>query len=355
MELNKRTLKQIELLSVHYDFDLEKGIVTVPLCYATAEDMIDAYISRPGKPKLSSDTLDYLQEIIQEIPKEFTIDFSLTVEDYGDYTHIQLLSAIEAAIENTYYYHDESRKKDNVLAVCFIIIGVLALAYELIGEFYGWFGAEGAIGTDFIISLLDIIAWVFIWEGGAILFLNYDSDSVLFHKDFRRVQQVRFVRETGETLSAEDNAAFEKNMIHITKGELVARNIILFSFPLIIALSVVPAAEFIQLITAFSPLVKIFYLLFWIVIIALTVANISFYRGKGPLKDWAMPLAIIMLVMQVMSLIGWSIGPGNDLIFFIMDGLLILMVLVYFICLIWLRRQRVDVHFKKAGTDDETE
>ena len=83
MELNKRTLKQIELLSAHYDFDLEKGIATVPLHYATADDLIDEYISRPGKPKLSSDTLDYLQEIIQEIPKEFTIDFSLTVEDYG--------------------------------------------------------------------------------------------------------------------------------------------------------------------------------------------------------------------------------------------------------------------------------
>ena len=102
-------------------------------------------------------------------------------------------------------------------------------------------------------------------------------------------------------------------------------------------------------------MVKVVYLISLAVIIALTVANISFYRGKGPLKDRAMPLSISMLVMQVINLIGWSMNLGNDLSYFISEGLLTLVVVINIFCLLYLQRQRVDVHSKKVGTEDEAE
>lgn len=107
----------------HVHFDLAKRIATVPLYYKTPDDLLDEHLSRPGKPVISDAAIDYLLDIIKDIPKEFTVNISLTVNDYGEYDHQQLLKAIQTTVENTYYYYDENRRKDIVLSVLFIIIG----------------------------------------------------------------------------------------------------------------------------------------------------------------------------------------------------------------------------------------
>ena len=111
MKLNRHTLRQIENLKNLYDFDLENQVVTIPLHYETTDDLIDGHLSQPGKPVVSKEALDYLIDIIMSIPSVFTVDFALKVDDYGDYTHKQLIEAIRNTIENAFYYYDGSRKK----------------------------------------------------------------------------------------------------------------------------------------------------------------------------------------------------------------------------------------------------
>ena len=86
MELSKRVLRQVENLSKTYEFDMEKRVATIPLYYDSPEELIDIHLSSPGKPVVSDDAIDYLCEVVSFIPKEFTVEIKLIIDDYGEYT-----------------------------------------------------------------------------------------------------------------------------------------------------------------------------------------------------------------------------------------------------------------------------
>lgn len=345
MELSKRVLRAINNMDSYVHFDLEKGIATVPLYYETPDDLIDKHLSRPGKPVVSDDAIDYLLDILKNIPKEFTVDFSLTIDDYGDYDHNQLLKAIRVTVENTYYYYDENRKKDIVLSVMFIIIGVLSMVIQYVGERYGWFGVKGAIGTDIIITLIELISWVFIWEGGAILFLTYENDDNEFHKGLRRFQGIRFVKESGEALVSADKDLMYSNWVYVERREYFARNFILFSYPIVIVATAIQIGEYGPLIANLKAWAIISAIVSCIIIVLLAIANISFYREKGPLRRMVMPLSLIMLCYEIISVIVWLNNEGKiQEISFYMDCLALILIVINVICLRYMQKQTIDMH-----------
>ena len=344
MELSKRTLRRINNMELDIDFDLEKGIATVPLYYETPGDLLNERRSRPGKPVISGDALESLLKTVTEIPKEFMVAFNLVVEDYGDYDHDQLLKAVEKSIENTFYHYDDDRKKDNVLAVILMIIGLLILSFQVIGDHYGLFGAEGAVSTDMISCILEILAWICIWEAGALLFLTYDNDSTFFRKELRRIHSIRFYTGSGEVLSSMYKDDLVKKMVSVGKKELIARNFILFTYPLIIALTVVEIGDSASQIADLNGWYMLSYGFTWAMVVLLAIANISFYREKGPLKKLVLPLSLVALVYMIISIIGWIAEGAFDNIFFYLDSFGTILLLINIFCLLYLRKQSVDVH-----------
>ena len=347
MELSKRTLKWIENMGSDIDFDLEKKIATVPLYYETPDDLLEVRRSRPGKPVISRDALNSLLDTIKEIPEEFTVEFSLIIDDYGEYDHDQLLEAIQKIIENTYYYYDEDKKKNNVLAVILLIIGVLILCFQVIGGYYGLLGTEGTISTDIINCMLDSFSCVFIWEAGAVLFLTYGNDSTLFHKELRRIHGIRFATKVGEVLSSVDKATVCKKWVSVGKGERIARNFILFTYPLIIALTVTEIGESASQLENLNGGYVISYIFTWAMVVLLSISSISFYRGKGPLRKWTLPLSLIAFAYMVISIIGWFASGEIHNIFFYLDSFGTILLLINIFCLIYMRKQNIDVRPKK--------
>ena len=342
MELSKRTLHQINNLRELYDFDMESRIVTVPLHYETPDDLVDEHLSRPNKPVISDEALEYLMSIIKTVPKEFAVDFSLQVDDCGDYDQEQLLLAIRTTIENTFFYHDDSKKHGNVLAVIFIILGILVLAFEYIALHYEWFGPEISLSKDIIDSLVNIIVWVLIWEGGAILFLSYDSESTLFHKDIRRFHGISLINKLGNTICALKGNTLYHKWVNPKKSERFAQNYILFSYPILLAIATISIAEIIENGSYVSMVAMIPYILDAVLMLLLTICNISFYREQGVMKKLALPLSIVLDVIMALNIASWFF----DVIywkFFIIDCFAFVMVLIEIICLIYIRKQNVNI------------
>ena len=67
MELNRRKKRQIQILEHLYKFDLDKGVVEVPLHYKFANDMLDEILSRPENPVISKETNEYIWNTIVTI------------------------------------------------------------------------------------------------------------------------------------------------------------------------------------------------------------------------------------------------------------------------------------------------
>ena len=346
MELSKRTLKQIKNLSNVCEFDLQNMTATVQLHYADLSDFIDIHLSRPEKPVVSDIAVDYILDIISDIPKEFNVDFHLTVDDYGEYTHEHILEALKLTVENTYYYYDDTRKKDNVLAVIFIMLGVIIFAINSVGGDSGWFGSADSINKSIIGVVLDVLTWALLWEGAAILLLTYANESTVFGKCMRRFNGILFKDKSGNTLSSMDRDGFYKDWIYLKTGEGFSRSFILFSNVFLFLLISVEMLEFAGN-RIYSGNTFWTYLLNWILIFALMVSNISFYREKGKFKKLALPVSLVAMLYNLYFVVYGivsKIPPNKN---FVISCLFFICIAVNVVCIIYMNKQNVTIKEQK--------
>lgn len=343
MELSKRVLRQVENLSKTYEFDMERRVAIMPLHYETAEELIDVHLSSPGKPVVSDDTIDYLCEVVSYIPKEFTVDFRLTIDDYGDYDHDQLMGALRATIEDTFYYYDENRKKDNVLAVVFLILGILMLALETVGGMCEWYGPAESISDTVIETILDVMVWVFAWEGAALIFLTYGNDSTIFSKDMQRFSRISFLNREGKELTYLDEEEFYKGWIYLGGKEVLARNYILFSGAALLAILSILTVEVFAGLEEMSTLDLVSFFITWILVALLVLSDIAFYREKGRLRKCALIFSIVCIAYSVFSLIYNIYWDGLVSAYVIGDLVLIAVQAINIICIRYMNRQNVEI------------
>lgn len=344
MELSKRTLRQVKNMSKNFDFDVEKRVCTIPLHYETPEELLDIHLSTPGKPVISDDAIDSFCDMISYIPKEFKVKFNLTVDDYGEYDHKSLTDALKATVEDTYYYHDESRKKDSVLAVLFLIIGVLFLSFEIVGGMAGWYGEKGSITNSIIETVLDVMVWVFIWEGAYIVFLTYANDSTVFTQNIQRLCGLHFFNDSGEKLSGMNSEQLFGGWVYLTGKEILARNYILYSNAALLAVLSVLTVELWADIVVLPVVQLIIFTISWVLTVALVLSNISFYKESGRMRKCAPALSVVCFLYTVASLI-YSLIPGSALSANLLwDIILSLVLLLNVVSLCYMRRQNVKIH-----------
>lgn len=343
MELSKRVLRQVENLSKTYEFDMEKRVATIPLYYDSPEELIDIHLSSPGKPVVSDDAIDYLCEVVSYIPKEFDVDFKLIIDDYGDYNHDSLMNALRATLEDTFYYYDEDRKKNNVLAIFFIILGILMLALETVGGMTEWYGVSGGLSDTIIETILDVLVWVFAWEGAALLFLTYGNDSTIFGQSMRRFNGISFLNKQKEVLCCLDENEFYKGWIYLSGKEVAARNYILFSNAALFAVISILTVEVFAGLEMLDTFDWVTFLINWILIVLLVFSNMAFYREKGRLRNCAFILSVVCLLYTAVF---WIYNVYWDGIFSthsIGDFVLIIMMVINMICIRFMSRQNVEI------------
>ncbi len=343
MELSKRTIRQIENMSKTCRFDMDNQIALINLHYDTPDDLLDIHLSHPGKPVISDDAVDYLCELISTVPNEFDVEFSLTIDDYGDYDHKSLMDSIRATIENTFYYHDEYHKKHNVLGVVFIVIAILILALDIIGGSSGWYGDKGNVGRSILETIFEVIVWVFLWEGAALIFLTYENESTVFSKNMKRVNGIRLLNKKGEEMISLNAEQFYDGWIYIGKRETLARNYILISNAALLALISTNTIEFLSKLSVISTMHKVFFLIGWIFTVVLVICNISFYKEHESLGKYASFLNIVTLALTIGNIL-FSVIRGNaSQKFIILEILFAVALFINLLCLHYLQKQNIEV------------
>ena len=299
MKTDKRTYRHLKNMEHICSFDRENAIAHVPLYYASPEEMLDIHVSRPDRPVVSDDTIDYIRDIISNIPDDFQVDISLVIDDYGPYDHQQLMDSLRATIENTYYYHDEKRRQSNVLAIFFLIIGFLVLCIDVIGCFAGWFGEDDSVGITIIDTVACIFAWIFLWEGSALLLLTYEEDSHIFSRQMQRFHKVDFSGPDGNPRSSMDQDQFYDGWVHLSFREVFSRSYILFSNAILAATMILEILRCCANLSTLSVPDMILYLFSWAVILLLVICNVSFYMNKGKWQDYALPVSVGVLICNL--------------------------------------------------------
>lgn len=343
MKISKRTHRQIKNMERICTFDMENKVAYVPLHYETPKDLLDEHLSWPGKPVISDAAVEYIQKVIADIPDAFSVEISLTVDSCDDYSYEQLLEALRVTIENTFYYHDEKKRQNNVLSVFFIIIGFLALSIEVIGGFAGWFGEKGTIARSIIETIADVITWVFLWEGCALLLLTYENESTVFSYQMQRFNKVSFRNKDNEILISMDKNQFYEGWIYLSRKEAFARGFILFSNAIFMATLVLQVVECFTSLSSISGKDMVWYVISWILMILLVISNVSLYLDKGKIKKHAMLLSIIVLAFNAASIFLYEIHMLTSTPYFVFNCLFMLALVINIICIAYMRKQSVEI------------
>ncbi len=181
-ELNAR---QIELFEEYYDINKEAKIVSYSLNFDKASDIFD---SSAKKPLFNNDVLESINSLIEKAPFGYKVNINFNITDYQGYNPKEIITSFNDTLELNQYVARRSRQKKEILASNLILIGVILLFVMVITKTNESFG-EG-LRTEIASEVINIAAWVFIWEAVTMLFLEHSKQNIFALKIRRRVSQI---------------------------------------------------------------------------------------------------------------------------------------------------------------------
>lgn len=346
VELNRRKKRQIQILEHLYKFDLDKGVVEVPLHYKFANDMLDEILSRPENPVISKETNEYIWNTISDVPEGFSVSLQLTVDDYGEYSPKLLMEAMKNSMENNYYIFDGLEKENIIFAMLFVIVGITIILFRVVGNQQGWFSLLGIEGTykiiqDVIMEITSIVSWAFVWQSAIILFLTYDSENARFKRAICSIDSICFVNSDKQILCDAKERELYNNWEINSKSVKFANAFILISNTIMLLLGIALIFKVLTEYSAFHQVQLICLGINGVVVILMSVCNLSFCCGKGIFRHFAIYCSILYVIIAICNYIACAIaGTPFSRNINIDIGILILSVLINIILMIILKTQQ---------------
>ncbi len=127
------------------------------------EDSILSPFSPKGNPTISSEFAEFLDSQYSEMGKNEKLHIDIECDTIDEQEQVLYDGAIRA-----YYKAEESRRRkelirNNIIALCMVVLGALVLAISVV--FY-------VFSHEIVGEIIDIVAWVFVWEAVDLFFLR---------------------------------------------------------------------------------------------------------------------------------------------------------------------------------------
>ncbi len=324
--------KEIELYKKYYEVDEEKKLIRLVFRFNSADEIVEENISTPEKPLIKHSVLEKVSDFLRSLPETYRGDVVLDIKDYGPYKADVLMEAMKDSIEFSHYHSDKEIRRNWVMASLFTLIGLIILLFAafLSTDTFAWVeSTNGAI----IKEILDIAAWVFIWEAVSILFLSPSPEKVVENALRIRMHSLSF--KNSESV-CEENSSYLLDAHPWKSGKVKkeGRYLLLISGFLMIATGIV---SIFFLFTSLTPIVKeiinggnssiiedvnltrsqsIAVLIIATIgsIAVLTfriiggIAGVSKFNNRGKFQKMVAPYAIIMLVYHTISFVALSLN-----------------------------------------------
>ena len=220
--------RQLELIDKYYYLDKEKRIIDIDLNYDSVDDILDKEIGNQNNPQFSKNVLETMDSIIENIPTGYKVNINLVLNDYKDYSPNFLMETFNNTLELRRYSSRKKRLNKQVFSGILILIGISILLLMIIFKNYVKFDNE--IQGDILEEVLDIAAWVFVWEAVTLLFLD-DTKNTKFAVEIRRkVNCIAFyAKKDDEPLLSETNQEIFANWESISRIKTTSRYMLLIS------------------------------------------------------------------------------------------------------------------------------
>jgi len=329
--------RELELYRKYYEVDEENRIVRIVLHYETAEDLLEKDVSTFERPQIKYEILERMSDLVRTVPETYRSDISLEIKDYQGYDSEKLMEAMKDSIEFARYKSDKEIKRNWVIASLFTLVGlvILLVAAFLSSSSFSWTDStNGAIFKE----ILDIAAWVFIWEAVTILFISPNPEKIVESSLRLRLRSLSFSKAGRNGILSEGSSYFlDFNPWKKGQRKKAGRYLLLISGFLMIATGI---ASVFFLFASLSPtiqalldgnaiengdlsreamialIVSVSVLSFILLGIRILggVAGVSRFIGRGKLQKFVAPYSIIMLIYHMVAFVGLALGGNSSTI-----------------------------------------
>ena len=307
----------------YYPLDEENKVFKIPLHFGKASDMLSPNVEVLDKPKISSATTEMMQEQLDDIPRGYKADFSITIDDYEGYSPNKILTGINDALlfRHLRYVHWKSRKGIQVGTL--LVVGIALIVLMIVGDYSGIWGSGNEV-SEIYMYLLDTFGCVLIWESVYSIFVER-SDEIYFERTIlKKIRSIGIYDSgTGQVLASEESESISYQMTGNRRK--ILSNILL----LVGGFSLISLAVFglIQCISDIHVMIEYGFPIFILTVSLRLVSSVisacvgfmalRVYRGKHRHRIWgtvATLLMLFLLVGNLISLIGTEEASAADII-----------------------------------------
>lgn len=174
-----------EILKKHFIVDEEKKIVLINLRYEKASDFIDYSIGE--MPSLKAEVYDRINELLISIHPKYRCELNIHIKDKENHSSEDIMEIFNdfSNLKHVEIKRELVRKKISsfflmTFGLIFLILAILSMSFKWIND----------LGGTVLYEILDIIAWVFIWESVTIYYFDCFKLNATFKLFKRRIEKI---------------------------------------------------------------------------------------------------------------------------------------------------------------------
>lgn len=313
--------RQIELFEKYYNVNKENKTVGFTLHYEKASDLLDTNFGNIKKPQFSEDALKNINSLIEKAPFGYKVEINFEINDYEGYDPKSIIESFNDTLELNQYSARKIKQRKELIASNLILIGIILLFIMVVGKAHNWFG-EG-IRTEIASEVINIAAWVFVWEAVTMLFLDFSEQKIFALKIKTKVSQISMMKKGDlEPLAVEESTQIfgkwenEGRIRRIGKVFLLISS---FAFLFLAFYSIYQLYLSIidpEFVISKLPLYILTTIISSLLFIFAGIGGISLYNGKNRrASNFVGPYSIFIFVAIIALLILASIFNSRKLIF----------------------------------------
>ena len=302
-QLSPKIQRQLEILSKYYEIDFEKRIIILELVFNKVSEMFDDNVVSTKVIKFKSEILQRVSEIMDTFPLEFKIDLRFKVNDFEGYKPDEIIESFKDSLEMFHYsmHKEKNSRLLEAVVLALVSLGILFVRQFLLGQ--GFLADNGLVA-----EMLDITAWVFLWQGVTILFLTPNELRSISFKILTRLDIVS-IYEKEKIVYQISQDQLQANWIQVSRAEILSKRTIIVSGAFTFAAGVISFSNgIINFVNTPFSMISLGSFLFMILISGIVsilggLGAISVYRDKGPFQKLVPFCAYFYLVADVVLIV----------------------------------------------------
>ncbi len=183
-----------ELLNQYYDLDNENQIATINLYYDKVSDVFIKNYNQNKKPTINEEVFENIKKSAEKIPLVYTLKIRFIFNNLEDFFLDELKEDFYSYLAINDYYANKLIFHKSKLSLAILLIGVLFLVLNALLKGFDLIINFSKAWQEIISEILDITAWVFVWEAVTIFYFERNGIKAKLASLRLRVHDIEFIK-----------------------------------------------------------------------------------------------------------------------------------------------------------------